>query len=41
MMQPDKSAVKAVLQRADTLTAMKGALDDILVEADRDVLEPI
>ncbi|HEV2890292.1 MAG TPA: AIPR family protein [Frankiaceae bacterium] len=41
MMQPDKSAVKAVLQRADTMPAMKGALDDILVEADRDELEPI
>lgn len=41
MMQPDRSAVKAMLQRADTMPAMKGALDDILVEADRDSLPPI
>jgi hypothetical protein len=39
--QPDKSAVKAVLQRPETLTAMSGALSNFLVEADRDDLQPI
>lgn len=41
MMQVDKAALKAALQRTDALAAMKAALSDNLVEANPDVLPAI
>jgi len=36
--QPDKSAIKATLQRSDALTDMRSALKDMLVDADKATL---
>lgn len=37
-MQPDKTAIKATLQRSDALTDMRSALKDMLVDADKATL---